>query len=76
MTVTLAIIPNENLNFVVVHEVVDDKVEKFSNEISLKEAVEMQFCKINNFVNDYVKDWCYVQNIFKKIQKSCMKVQQ
>ena len=29
MTVTLAIIPNENLNFVVVHEVVDDKVEKF-----------------------------------------------
>ena len=35
----------------------------------MKEAVEMQFYKINNFVNDYVKDWCYVQNIFKKNPK-------
>jgi len=56
MTVTLPIIPDAYLNFIVEHEVVDDKVGKEYKNISLKAVVKMQFSIINNFANDCVED--------------------
>ena len=67
MTVTLPIIPDEYLNFVVEHEVVDDKVGKVYKKISVKAMVEVQFCNINNFVNDCV---IVMQKIYLTTSKS------